>query len=109
MKGNVMQRMQIKKIALSILVGCQFSHFQVWAANKPLEKNETSAVPAGKETIKYRAGAAINFDEMLIQGQLKRPELNVIVGNASEGTDGLLRLRENFNDQTQIDIGEEIQ
>lgn len=59
--------------------------------------------------VKYKKGKDVNFDELLIQGQLKRPELTVVTGNTAQGTDGLLRLRENFLDQTQNDIGEEIQ
>lgn len=105
-----MQGMQIKKAALLVLIGSHFICLQVGATNIPtLKTGSSEQVPVSKEAIKYRSGAAMNFDEMLIQGQLKRPELNVVVGNASENTDGLLRLRENFNDQTQIDIGEELQ
>lgn len=101
-----MQGMQKSKLIM-IMAGCLFSWAQANAATTPVATEDASA-PV-KENIKYRSGTAMNFDEMLIQGQLKRPELNVVVGNAAENTDGLLRLRENFNDQTQIDIGEELQ
>ncbi len=70
--------------------------------------NEPPQVPPAP-VVKYKKGKDVNFDELLIQGQLKRPELTVVTGNTAQGTDGLLRLRENFLDQTQNDIGEEIQ
>lgn len=103
-----MHGMQNMKTALLIVIGSSLLGFQAKAIVTP-ESKEKESTPQVKEIVKYRAGAAMNFDEMLIQGQLKRPELNVVVGNAAESSDGLLRLRENFNDQTQIDIGEELQ
>jgi hypothetical protein len=67
------------------------------------------AVAAKDETAKihYKSGKDVNFEELLIQGQLKRPEVSVVTGNVHQGADGLLRLRENFLDRVTTDAGEE--
>ena len=67
------------------------------------------AVTAKDETAKihYKSGKDVNFEELLIQGQLKRPEVSVVTGNVHQGADGLLRLRENFLDRVTTDAGEE--
>jgi hypothetical protein len=57
--------------------------------------------------VKYTEGKDVNFEELLIQGQLKRPDVSVVTGNVKEGADGLLRLRENFLDRVTSDAGEE--
>ncbi len=57
--------------------------------------------------VHYSAGKDVNFEELLIQGQLKRPEISVVTGNVKQGADGLLRLRENFLDRVTTDSGEE--
>lgn len=57
--------------------------------------------------VKYSAGKDVNFEELLIQGQLKRPEISVVTGNVKDGANGLLRLRENFLDRVTSDSGEE--
>ena len=51
----------------------------------------------------------IQFESLLIQGQVQRPDLSVITGNGQEDSDGLLRLREGFTDLMAMDHGEEIQ
>lgn len=51
----------------------------------------------------------IQFESLLIQGQVQRPDLSVITGNGQEDSDGLLRLREDFSDLMAMDHGEEIQ
>lgn len=61
-----------------------------------------------KANVRYKTGKEINFEELLIQGQLKRPEISVVTGNESRDTDGLLRLRENFTDRIAIDFGEKV-
>ena len=61
--------------------------------------------PVGK--VKYKTGKEINFEELLIQGQLKRPEISVVTGNTPQGSDGLLRLRTDFVDRSLSEIGEE--
>lgn len=68
------------------------------------------ASDAGTATgkVKYKSGKDIDFEELLIQGQLKRPEISVVTGDNKKGSDGLLRLRENFLDRVASDSGEEI-
>ena len=63
--------------------------------------------PTGAK-MRYKAGSTVNFEQLIIEGQLKRPELSVITGDDEEGYNGLLRLRENFNDRMIVDAGEEI-
>ena len=69
-----------------------------------------AAPEAGSVTgVKYRSGKEIRFDELLIQGQMKRAEVSVVTGDQAEFSNGLLRLRENFLDHAANDLGEEIQ
>lgn len=58
--------------------------------------------------VKYRSGKEIRFDELLIQGHMKRAEVSVVTGDQAEFSNGLLRLRENFLDHAAHDLGEEI-
>ena len=58
--------------------------------------------------VKYKSGNEIRFDELLIQGQMKRAEMSVVTGDQAEFSNGLLRLRENFLDHAALDLGEEI-
>ncbi len=67
----------------------------------------SSAPATDSNKVKYRSGETVNFEELLIQGQLKRPEVAVVTGNTQQGADGLLRLRENFLDRVATDAGEE--
>jgi hypothetical protein len=62
----------------------------------------------GAASVKYKAGKEIDFESLLIQGQLKRPEFSVVTGNADQNGDGVLRMRENFIDRMSADLGEEI-
>lgn len=57
--------------------------------------------------IRYKSGKEVNFEELLIQGQIRRPEISVVTGDTGNGTDGLLRLREDFLDRVAEDQGEE--
>lgn len=59
-----------------------------------------------KKNIRYKAGKSVDFENLLIQGELQRPDIAVVTGDASQGSDGLLRLRENFLDRMASDIGE---
>jgi hypothetical protein len=73
----------------------------------------TSVVRAANEEeaakkVKYKAGKDLNFEQLVIEGQLKRPELSVVTGDNDEGGNGLLRLRENFVDRMSADAGEEV-
>ncbi len=58
--------------------------------------------------VKYRAAKDVDFEQLLIQGGIKRPEVSIVTGNVQQGTDGLLRLRENFTDRISMDAGEEL-
>lgn len=61
---------------------------------------------SAQKGVRYKKGKDVNFEELLIQGQLKRPEISVVTGNTAQATDGLLRLRENFVDKITSDFGE---
>ena len=63
---------------------------------------------SGKQTIRYRRGKKLDFESLLIEGHLKRPEISVVTGNAGDDDDGLLRLRENFLDQIAMEAGEAV-
>lgn len=69
--------------------------------------NSGNAEETSASKVKYSAGKDVNFEELLIQGQLKRPEISVVTGNVKDGANGLLRLRENFLDRVTSDAGEE--
>jgi hypothetical protein len=56
--------------------------------------------------VKYRSGKEIRFDELLIQGQMKRAEMSVVTGDSDPASDGLLRLRDQFLDHAALDLGE---
>lgn len=97
------------KVGIGFLVLSLFAFStRVWgvterAAQAPSEQE------AGGAGVKYKAGKELSFEELLIQGQLARPEIAVVTGNSQQGTNGLLRLRENFLDRMTADAGEEIQ
>lgn len=78
-----------------------------FAAETP--NDAATAANSGAPKVRYKAGKDVNFEELLIQGDLKRPELSIVTGNTQQGTDGLLRLRENFTDRISMDAGEELQ
>lgn len=69
-----------------------------------------AATPAGEApvpSVKYKAGKDLNFEQLVIEGQLKRPELSVVTGDSDENGNGLLRLRENFVDRMAEAAGED--
>ena len=57
--------------------------------------------------VKYKAGKDLNFEQLVIEGQLKRPELAVVTGDSDENSNGLLRLRENFVDRMAESAGQD--
>jgi hypothetical protein len=67
---------------------------------------DTAAAPANP-VVKYKAGKDLNFEQLVIEGQLKRPELAVVTGDGDENGNGLLRLRENFVDRMAEAAGED--
>lgn len=73
----------------------------------PQESEE--GAPGPNTVVKYKRGKDVNFEQLLIEGALKRPELSVVTGEDEQGANGLLKLRENFLDRMTADAGEEIQ
>ena len=72
----------------------------------PMAASSVSAsTPSPK--IRYKSGKDLSFDDLLIEGQLRRGELNVVTGETDKNGNGLLRLRENFIDRMTADLGEE--
>jgi len=86
---------------LPILIGSAVlaTAVQGWAAS--------DSAPTAQ--VKYKSGKELRFDELLIQGQMKRAEMSIVTGDPAELSDGLLRLRENFLDHAAADLGEEVQ
>ncbi len=83
--------------------------FAVASAYAQTDADESASAAANKKSsVRYKSGKEINFEELLIRGQLKRAEISVVTGDQSQGTDGILRLRENFLDHAAVDFGEEI-
>lgn len=87
------------KIRILIFVSMLLAGAQSWAA--------TEVENAVQPTVKYKAGKDLNFEQLVIEGQLKRPELSVVTGDSDENANGLLRLRENFVDRMAEAAGEE--
>ncbi len=50
----------------------------------------------------------IQFESLLIQGQVQRPDISIVTGDGGNDLDGLLRLRSDFVDLMAMDAGEEI-
>ena len=73
------------------------------------QTNEDAENAGPNTVVKYKKGKDVNFEQLIIEGALKRPELSVVTGEDEQGTNGLLRLRENFIDRMTADAGEEIQ
>lgn len=69
-----------------------------WAAESPVE--------TATGTVKYKKGKDVDFEELLIQGQVRRAEISVVTGDTNSNGDGLLCLRENFLDRMTADAGE---
>jgi hypothetical protein len=67
-----------------------------------------TAGASGQPGVRYRAGKEVDFEELLIRGELQRPEISVVTGTVRQGADGLLRLRSDFTDRITMDAGEEV-
>ncbi len=98
-----------------LILTLTFAGLTAQAAPTPAQKLPSSAPQTAVQSpeapspnVRYKKGKDVNFEELLIQGQIKRPEITVVTGDDSQGTDGLLRLRENFVDRMTMDFGEEI-
>jgi hypothetical protein len=64
---------------------------------------------APKKKIRYTKGKKLDFESILIEGHLKRPEMSVVTGDVNGEDEGLLKLREDFLDHMAIDLGVEVQ
>lgn len=93
---------------IKILMGVFFIQSFISPVFADIEKKVSETPSETPKNIKYKSSGDVNFEEMLIQGQIKRPELSVVTGNTSKGSDGLLRLRDHFIDRIQMDGGEEL-
>ncbi len=89
----------MKALVLSLMLATTLATTTAFAA-------DDAAKSAPTPKVKYKAAKDMSFEDLLIQGELKRPEISVITGNAQQGTDGLLRLREDFLDRIAADFGE---
>lgn len=69
--------------------------------------SEDKAPEAAKGRVRYKAGQDVNFEKLLIQGQLRKPTVTVVTGSVQQGGDGLLRIRKEFMDRVAADFGEE--
>jgi len=98
--------MRLRGMALASIVFFIFTMGAAFPAEETKTSGEDANVAAPK--LKYRAQKTVNFEELLIQGDLKRPEITVVTGNTAQGSDGLLRLRENFYDRMKAEAGEEM-
>ena len=91
---------KIAVIANAILI-CAATAFAAPSSEMaPKEKDK-------KVKIRYKSSKEVNFEELLIQGKLKRPDISVITGSIDSGDSGLLRLRKDFLDRVSLDFGEE--
>jgi hypothetical protein len=77
------------------------------AATEPVSQPvPTKPVPAAVPHVRYKGGKDVDFEALLINGQLQRPEISVVTGDSGADGNGLLRLREDFIDQLAADAGE---
>lgn len=65
-------------------------------------------VMAAEGTVKYKEAKDLDFDQLIIEGQMRLPELSVVTGDDEQGTNGLLKLREDFVDKMTADASEQI-
>ena len=104
-----MKRQQHKWIWLMALAG-SLGAPSIWASQPGSEdlspQSDSPNVKAPSKEVRYKKGKDIDFEALVIQGQFQRPELSVVTGDVSQGTDGLLKLRENFIDRMSADLGE---
>jgi hypothetical protein len=87
---------------ITLIIFLLASSFTAWCATETTEK-------ASEPKIRYKAGKELDFEKLVIEGELKRPELAVVTGDNDENGNGLLRLRENFVDHMTESAGKEVQ
>lgn len=89
------------RILLTIFVG---SALALSAYSAPSAPDSPAAGARGK--VRYKQSDDVNFEKLLIEGQLQKPSVTVVTGTVKKGGDGLLRLRKNFLDRVARDFGE---
>jgi hypothetical protein len=105
---TLIQSKQVFFLAALILTIAGFSN-QSFASDPQTPAGvDTAVAPSQDAHIKYKTGKDVDFEELLIQGRLKRPEITIVTGDSGNGTDGLLKLRENFVDRMSVDMAEEV-
>jgi hypothetical protein len=62
-----------------------------------------------EDETKYSGGSKLDFEALLIEGQVKRPEVSVVTGDLDSEIEGLIRMREDFVDKMSLNLGEELQ
>ena len=95
-----MKKIKTKGFVLFLLA------FTISAAQNPVKVEV--AKNKGDQKVRYSKSKKLDFESLLIEGQLKRPEISVVTGNSGGDDSGLLRLREDFSDQMAMEAGEEI-
>ncbi len=70
--------------------------------------SSTLAFGEVEKKAKFRKAQDLDFEKMLIEGDLKRPEVGVVTGDADERLNILLRLRGDFVDKMAKDLGESV-
>jgi len=64
---------------------------------------------ANAKNVKYKSQGTVDFEELLIRGELKRPEISVVTGAEEDSLAALLRLRGDFTDRIAETQGELIE
>lgn len=72
-------------------------------------ESDSTSSPNKKRKIRYISPSAVSLDAQLVQGNIQRPDVGLVVGNKDEMIDGMLRLRENFLDHAELNAGREAQ
>lgn len=67
-----------------------------------------AAAGSGWTTEEDKNEEDLQFGALLIQGEVQRPDIAIVTGDPGNDLDGLLRLRNDFNDLMAADAGEEI-
>lgn len=71
--------------------------------------DEQIAEAVKSNKVKYKQSGRIDFESLLIEGERKKPELSVVTGNVGEKDNGLMVIRQDFQDMMAEDFGEIIQ
>jgi len=59
--------------------------------------------------VKYKKQQVLDFEALLVEGQMRRPKISVVTGNTAYGADGVLKVRSDFSDRMESDFGGEDQ